>query len=597
MSVEGSAGTRRPSRAVRIIVSCLLTGAAMAVACGDPSAPPDPVPSRLELAGGQDQSGTLGAALPQPVAVRVEDERGRGIEDVEVEWIIVSGDGTMSAAASRTDAEGIARATWTLGARLDVPQRASARLEPLAPLELRATATIPSGALLEREGGDGQEGVVGTTLAQALEVRFTLEDGRPVRGAEILWSAVSGSGAVQSADATTDEDGRADASVALGPAPGTHTFRASVEGGPTADFTATARPAPPLMLATELVVPASAGLNPVYVTALPGDDRLFVVDIRGSVRIVRNGQLDPVPLLDIQDLVLAQNEQGFLSIALHPSFGSNGHLFVNYTDRSGHTVIERYTLASGATSIDRGSVRRLLYITQPFSNHNGGLMMFGPDGMLYIGMGDGGGGGDPLDNAQSLGTLHGKMLRIDVDGGDPYAIPAGNPFIGRADARPEIWALGLRNPWRWAFDRVGGALYIADVGQGRWEEVNAVPWQSAGVNYGWNEMEGAHCYNDLPCDPAGLTLPVHEYDHSQGCSIIGGYVYRGTRLPELAGHYVYADLCRRWIRAFRLEGGVAVEHREWDLGNIGSVLSFGEDGAGELYIATATQVYRLVRAP
>ena len=589
---------RRPRRRERFVMLCVSVAWAVAIGCTDPSAPPVPVPTSLEAIGEQDQVGALGAPLPEELAARVLDADREPMPDVEVQWAIAEGDGSLSAPTTRTDDEGIARVTWTLGTRLDVQHRVTARLDPLGPIEWTASAVIPSGAALTPVVGMNQEAIVGATLAQPLQVRLTLVDGRPVRSATISWSVASGGGVIQSADQTTDGDGRASASVSLGQTTGAQTFRASITGGPSADFTATARPAPPLVLATEVIVPVSAGLNPVYVTAVPGDDRIFIADFRGSIHVLRNGQVDPTPLLDIRDLVLVHNEQGFLSVALHPTFASNGHLYVNYTDRSGNTVIERYTLQQGAQTIDRASVKRLLYILQPFPNHNGGLMKFGPDGYLYIGMGDGGGGGDPYGNGQNLGTLHGKMLRIDVNSGDPYAIPPGNPFVGRAGARPEIWALGLRNPWRWSFDRVAGMLYIADVGQGRYEEVNAVPWQSAGVNYGWVTMEGAHCYNDVPCDPTGLTLPVHEYDHSQGCSIIGGYVYRGTRMPQLVGHYVYADLCRTWIRAFRLENGVAVEHREWNLGDIGAILSFGEDTAGELYIATSNlEVRRLTRAP
>jgi glucose/arabinose dehydrogenase len=239
----------------------------------------------------------------------------------------------------------------------------------------------------------------------------------------------------------------------------------------------------------------------------------------------------------------------------------------------------------------------MLHIGQPYANHNGGHVLFGPDGMLYVGMGDGGSGGDPHGNGQDRGTLLGKLLRIDVDRGEPYAIPRDNPFgAGRRGGRPEIWAWGLRNPWRFAFDRETGLLYIADVGQSRWEEIHVAAASQPGFNYGWNIMEGAHCYRSRTCDRSGLVMPAHEYDHSQGCSITGGFVYRGRGVPGLVGHYVYSDYCNGWIRSFRYVDGVAREHRDWDVSGIGNVTSFGEDGRGEMYVlSTNGRVYRVVR--
>ncbi|HMC55254.1 MAG TPA: PQQ-dependent sugar dehydrogenase, partial [Gemmatimonadaceae bacterium] len=222
-------------------------------------------------------------------------------------------------------------------------------------------------------------------------------------------------------------------------------------------------------------------------------------------------------------------------------------------------------------------------------------IVFGPDGMLYIGMGDGGSGGDPQGNGQNLATLLGKLLRIDVDGGSPYAVPSTNPFVGQANARGEIWALGLRNPWRWSFDREAGQLYIGDVGQNAWEEVDVVAVNRAGVNYGWVTMEATHCYNATSCNQTGLELPVLEYDHGQGCSITGGFVYRGTAIPGIRGHYFYSDYCTGFLRSFRYAGGAATDQKTWSVGDPGSVLSFGEDSQGELYVLSASgTVYRLV---
>jgi glucose/arabinose dehydrogenase len=219
--------------------------------------------------------------------------------------------------------------------------------------------------------------------------------------------------------------------------------------------------------------------------------------------------------------------------------------------------------------------------------------MFGPDGMLYLGTGDGGGGGDPQNNGQNINTLLGKLLRIDVTT-LPYTIPATNPFAGATAGRDEIWAYGLRNPWRYAFDRTAGMLYIADVGQGAWEEVNAVTVTTAGVNYGWRIMEGTHCFGATTCNMSGFTLPVHEYGHGPECSITGGFVYRGAAIPELHGHYFYSDFCAGWLKSFRLSGGAATDHRDWDIGSIGNVLSFGSDATGELYMLTGSgRAYRI----
>jgi glucose/arabinose dehydrogenase len=217
--------------------------------------------------------------------------------------------------------------------------------------------------------------------------------------------------------------------------------------------------------------------------------------------------------------------------------------------------------------------------------------------MLYIGMGDGGSGGDPQGNGQNRGTLLGKLLRIDVNGALPYSIPPDNPFVGQAGVRGEIWATGLRNPWRFAFDRATSRLYIADVGQGEREEVNAVSATEPGLNYGWNVMEGSRCYASSGCNTNGLTVPVLEYDHSKGCSITGGFVYRGRRIPEIQGQYFYADFCNSWLRSFAFANGRVTDEHDWAVGRVSGATSFGEDGAGELYICTSGgRVYRIVKA-
>ncbi len=329
---------------------------------------------------------------------------------------------------------------------------------------------------------------------------------------------------------------------------------------------------------------------PVWLTSPPGDPRLFVVEKGGRVVIVENGAVLPTPFLDLRGQVSTGSEQGLLSLAFHPGYSSNGRFFVNFTDTAGDTRVVEYRVSPGDPGrADPGSARVVLAIEQPFANHNGGLVLFGPDGMLYVGMGDGGSGGDPQGNGQNLGALLGKMLRIDVDGAQPYAVPDDNPFVDTAGARPEVWAYGLRNPWRFPFDRDTGDLDIADVGQNRVEEVNAVSG-AGGLNYGWNVMEGTRCFEPGEgCDQDGLTLPVTEFDHGDGCSVTGGYVYRGDAIPELRGTYLYSDYCSGFVRGFRFANGQATGERRFpELEPADhSVSSFGEDSDGELYLLTA----------
>ena len=355
-------------------------------------------------------------------------------------------------------------------------------------------------------------------------------------------------------------------------------------------------PDAPPELEAEIV--ASGLSNPLHLTAPPGDDRLFVVEQPGRIRIVRDGRLLEEPFLDITGKVESGGERGLLSVAFHPEFAQNGLFYVDYTEAgSGDTRVERYTVsASDPDRADPASATPILSVAQPYANHNGGQLAFGPDGMLYVGLGDGGGAGDPDENGQDPSTLLGSLLRLDVDGGDPYAAPDDNPLVGDPDGRDEIWAYGLRNPWRYAFDPVDGLLYIADVGQRDREEVNAVDAARGGLNFGWDVLEGDACFEPPGgCDRTGLTGPVLVYGHDEGCSVTGGRVYRGDALPGLRGHYFYADLCAGWVRSFRLSGGDVTEAEEWPLGDLGSILSFGEDAAGELYVLSSNgNVYRLI---
>jgi len=339
--------------------------------------------------------------------------------------------------------------------------------------------------------------------------------------------------------------------------------------------------------------------NPVYLTAPAGDARLFVVEQPGRIRIVENGSLLPKPFLDLTRKVGFGGERGLLSVAFHPQYRSNGFLFVNYTDKNGDTRIERYTVSpADKNSADPASAKLILKIDQPYSNHNGGLNLFGPDGMLYIGMGDGGSQGDPHGNGQNRNALLGKLLRINVDRGDPYAVPDGNPYA-KGGGKGEIWALGLRNPWRFAFDKGPGLLYIADVGQDKYEEMNIVSSATAGVNYGWNVMDGPDCFRNSGCNKAAFQAPSFVYDHSDGnCSIIGGFVYRGRKIPEIAGEYFYSDWCHSWVRSFPVNNGRVGQRRQWFSGGLGNIVSFGEDAQGELYICSSNgRVYRIIKGP
>jgi glucose/arabinose dehydrogenase len=346
--------------------------------------------------------------------------------------------------------------------------------------------------------------------------------------------------------------------------------------------------------------------SPVYVTAPPGDTaRLFVVEKGGRVRILQHDTLLAAPFLDIHTRVSNGGEQGLLSLAFHPQYARNGRFYVYYTNTAGDTRVVRYRVSADPNVADPLAADTVLAQAQPFSNHNGGLLVFGPDGKLYVGLGDGGSGGDPQGNGQSRRTLLGKILRLDVDGANGYTIPADNPFVSDTAARPEIWAYGLRNPWRFSFDRQTGDLYIADVGQNAWEEVHVAPATSGrgkGVNFGWNVMEGLHCYpSGTSCNQTGLALPVLAYGHGGGaCSITGGYVYRGTAVPSLVGHYLYADYCSGFVRSFRYAGGQASDRQERtaQLNPNGNVSSFGEDGRGEVYVMTlGGSLYRVVETP
>ena len=316
-----------------------------------------------------------------------------------------------------------------------------------------------------------------------------------------------------------------------------------------------------------------------------GSGRLFVLIQSGTIRIYQNGAVLDTPFLDITDRVGSSGlEQGLLGIAFHPDYKQNGFFYVNYTDKNGDTVIARYQVTADPNRADPASEKALIRVDQPFANHNGGSVVFGPDGYLYLGLGDGGSGGDPFGNGQSLNTLLGKVLRIDVNSGDPYGIPPDNPFA-KGGGKPEIWAYGLRNPWRFSFDAQTHDLYLADVGQGTYEEIDYLPAGSpGGANFGWNYREGAHDFKGPV--PAGVSVidPVFEYTHAEGgCSVTGGEVYRGSRLPQWQGVYLFGDYCsgKIWGLLRHPDGtweGKLLFQTDY------SIASFGVDEQNELYV-------------
>ena len=322
--------------------------------------------------------------------------------------------------------------------------------------------------------------------------------------------------------------------------------------------------------------------SPIYATAPVGDPRLFVVEQTGTIRIMQDGNFLPEPFLDISGEISCCGEQGLLGLAFHPDYANNGRFFVNYTNILGNTRVTEFKVSDDPNIASPDPVRDLLGVAQPYANHNGGWIDFGPDGLLYVALGDGGAGGDPHGNGQNMRAELGKILRLNVDGG-----------------QPEIFASGVRNPWRNAFD--GDLLYIADVGQGLWEEIDVLSVGDAGANLGWNIMEGEVCFSPARnCNQEGLTLPVHVYGHDDGCSITGGFVYRGSAIPELQGRYLFADYCQGQLQSLVYADGAVSEVTNWTeqgIDRLDAVTSFGRDSSGELYVTTGEgQLFKIVPA-
>jgi len=331
--------------------------------------------------------------------------------------------------------------------------------------------------------------------------------------------------------------------------------------------------------------------QPTVLTSPPGDDRLFVVERVGVIRILdANRELLGPAFIDLTDRVLANGiEQGLLGLAFHPDYANNGRFFVYYTDQGGRRQLSEFQVSVSDPNLASPDTERVLVeLEQPPDatdiRHYAGQLAFGPDGYLWMAMGD---GADSRDQGQDPNTMFGAISRIDVDGGDPYGIPPENPFVGGGGAG-EVWAYGLRNPWRFSIDSGDGLIYIADVGHADQEEINVLPIDEGGFNLGWSDVEGTRCFHVQDCDLANYTAPVITYSHEEGCSVTGGYVYRGTEIPELAGTYFYRDWCSQWIRSFKYAGGQVTEERDWsaDLGQLGQINTFGVDASGELYLAT-----------
>lgn len=353
-----------------------------------------------------------------------------------------------------------------------------------------------------------------------------------------------------------------------------------------------------LLLVPQLI---AEGLDaPTDVVGDPLSDRLFVAEKEGKVRIVESGRPIKPKFIDISDFVLsAGNEQGLLSFRFHPDFAENGRVFLFFTDLSGTSqLVEAQADTTNRDVIIPGSFRPILSIPQYGQYHQSGSMFFGPDGFLWLSIGDGGGIGDPQKQGQNPSTLEATIIRIDVDHGYPYGIPADNPFVGDSTGRDEVWAYGLRNPWRITYDEETGLIYIPDVGQEGAEELNVVPLREGGRNFGWSVSEGTECYNKDSCDMTGQTMPVYQYLHNgNGCAMIGGQIYRGDLMAPLNGHYFFADYCLGWIRSVALDEDEVYQVVDWTLGRedrLGNVTSIGSDRHGELYVSNLDgEIWRL----
>jgi glucose/arabinose dehydrogenase len=423
---------------------------------------------------------------------------------------------------------------------------------------------------------------VGGTLTLTASARDS--SGNPLSDITFAWSSADTTVAVVS-----------QGGVVTGVGPGLTEIAAAADGV-VGNLAISVLGSPPPSGSPGLQLVASGLSLPLYLTSPPADPRLFVVEQGGAIRIVKDGAVLPEPFLDLSSLVSTKEEQGLLGLAFPSDYGSSGWFLVHYTDLNGNTRLARYHVSSDPDRADPSSGAEILAVQQPGPSHNGGQIQFGPDGMLYMGLGDGGSHDYGDDGrGQSLEDLLGSVLRIEVSGEGGYRIPPDNPFVATPGARPEIWNYGLRNPWRFSFDRGTGDLFIADVGQSKWEEINrGTVAEGAGraVNYGWSQMEGTTCVRG---DCSGFTPPLVEYSHADGCAVIGGYVYRGTALATLQGQYLYGDFCDGWVRSIPAAGPPGTP-TDWPSLSPGRHLtSFGEDAQGELYVMTSEgNVFKIV---
>lgn len=554
------------------------------IGCEDSISPPPDA----EIAVSADVTGTA-------VTMLVIEVGGAGIDptlvfNFDVEESIASGTITVPTGSNRVvtirgyDASAVEthRGADTIAVAEGINPALRITLQPLAG-DIPVEVLIGSATLVVTPAAD----TIGITSTTQLSAVIEASDGSTIEG-PVRWATLHpGQATVSSSGLVTG--------VGFGSAQIVATF-GGIGGSAGILVVAAQTTLPALRLLTDALPGA------LLVTAPPGDtDRVFVVQQGGRVRVFRHDTLLSTPFLDLSDTITTGGELGFLGLAFHPNYAQNGFVYASYTDLNADTRIVRFRVSGDANVADRSTATHILGQPQPFSNHNGGMVAFGPDGMLYIALGDGGSGGDPQGNGQNRNTLLGKLLRIDVDAQSPYAVPQDNPLAGTAGTRPEIWAYGLRNPWRFSFDRSTGDLYVADVGQSSREEVNVRPRSSSGgENYGWVIMEGTICTPPAStCNQAGLTLPVLDYGRGDGCAVTGGYVYRGARVPILQGRYLYSDYCSGFVRSFRWQNGGVADARDWsgelDPGSL--VTSFGEDARGELYITTAGgRVYRIVSA-
>ena len=536
------------------------------------------------------------------VVVSAPDISPNLVFDIPITGGVASGSITLPAGSNRTitmhayDAGGIEthRGARTASIRADANPAISLVLAPLAgdvPIE----ATIGSFLVTVTPALD--------TLAAGgtAQLSATIVDagGQPVNAA-VVWASLDPG--VATVASTGDRTAQVTAA-----GPGTATVVASYGGSAGAAHIVV--PGPPAIRPGVRMI-AESLVAPLYLTQPPADTtRLFVVLQPGIIRVLRNDTLLETPFLDIRDRVVWGGERGLLSLAFDPNYATNGRFFVAYSEETADTLLDgdlkvvRFNVSADPNVADPASAQVILSVPHAtYARHNGGLVRFGPDGYLYVGFGDGGSDADTTGNGQSKTTLLGKILRLDVRGdGLPYVVPTTNPFYYSPPARPEIWAYGFRNPWRFSFDRVTHDLYIADVGEGAREELDVQPATSTGgENYGWSVMEGTACFRPTTgCNSTGLVLPVMEYNtHVDGaCAITGGYVYRGSRLPALVGQYFYGDFCARWVRSFRYVNGVVQERRDWtpEFGLLGRITSFGEDSRGEIYVIVQEgRVYRIV---